>query len=957
MSDALEDMMAIGGRLEALNEAERRYDRWRDPAALDQVLAVFDELEADPAWSRASARVRAEVQIQVAANARERYETNGDVADLARARRLAEEATGTARRECRDLLPPASRLLARQLIAAFERERDRATLDRALAALEEDGNAPRTDFVRGEALLLRFKAFGERADADAACAALERALESGGEDLRAEALDGLGCALVARSELPGCERDLDRAIEAFEGAVALRPDFPWFRANLGVGLRARSDRDGDRADAERAAALKEEALREIPETAPDRRRLEYNTRGTSAAGTAAARELLDRTPAGARGRPARLAALADALLLDFSISLKVTELDEAIDTHREAAATAPPGSPDRPSMLDGLGRALTARYALLGEPEALDEAIATAEASVRDTRAGAPERAQHLYNLGRARSLRAADRTAATDAFSAAYAAGHQTNPGLAVVAGRAWGEWAAEERAWPEAAEALSRAMEAADHLHRTQVGRRHREHWLGLAPTLASETAVALARAGDPERAVLALERGRARLLADALDRDRAELAGLEATGEAAAYRAATARLEALELAGHGADHREALHTLDAVITRIRALPGHDGFLAPASLADIRAAARDAPLVYLAAADTGTAVIAVRPDGRVKATVLAVDAHAVRHRAAALLSAQQQRGAAPEAWGRAMREVVLWLGEALWPHIADLASDSDRLVFVPAGLLSLLPLHAAAWSDGAGLRYALDERLITYAPSARAVAAARAGASAGMGSVLAVGEPERGDVPPLPHAAAEAEAVRASVPVGRVLTGAAATAAAVGAVLHEHPLLHFACHGRADLRDPLASALLLAGADELSVAGLLEQRLPGCRLAVLSACETSVAGIALPDEVVSLPASLLQAGVGGVVGTLWAVDDLSAMLLVRRMFASLAAGVEPAEALRRAQRWLRDATNEELHLAFPDVVETAPPPLPDALRGVWSATTDRVGAQHWAAFMYTGV
>jgi CHAT domain-containing protein len=955
MTDAFEDLMAIGGRLQALNEAEQRYDRTHDPVALDDLLAVFGELEADPAWSRASARARAEVQIQVASNARERYETMGDVADLALATRLAEDTWQTARREYPELLAPASKLLARQLIGAFEREGDRATLDRAVGALDESGDRPRTDFVRGEALLVRFKAYGDPADADAACAALERALDNGGEELRAEALDGLGCALLARSELPGHHGDLDRAIEAFEGAVARQPDSPWFRANLGTGLRVRSNRDGDRADAERAAALKVEALRDIPDTAPDRRRIEYNARQTSSAGTVSARKLVNRTAAGERGRPARLAALADALLLSFHVSLKTAELNEAVDRYRKAVASAPPGSPDRPNMLDGLGRALIARYALLGAPEALDEAIATAEASVRDTRTGAPERAQHLYNLGRARSLRAADAAATTDAFRAAYAAGMVNNPSLAVVSGRAWGEWAAEEQAWTDAADALSGAMEAADRLHRTQVGRRHREQWLGLAPTLASDTAVAIARAGDPEGALLALERGRARLLADALDRDRAELARLEGTGEAAAYHAATARLTALER-GEDDDHRQALRALDEVIGRIRALHGHEGFLAPASLDDVRAAARDAPLVYLAAADTGTAVIAVRPDGCVRASVLPFDASAVRRRVAALLSAQARRVTAPEAVGRVIREVVLWLGEALWPRVAELAGDGDRVVLVPAGLLSLLPLHAAAWADGAGLRYALDDRLITYAPSARALTAARANAFTRPDSVLAVAEPERDDVPPLRHAATEAAAVRASMPAGRVLTGANATAAAVGAALQEHPVLHFACHGRADLRDPLASALLLAGDDKLTVAGLLERQLPGCRLAVLSACETSVTGTALPDEVVSLPASLLQAGVAGVVGALWPVDDLSSMLAVRHMFGSLKAGDEPAEALRGAQRWLRDATNEELHATFPDIADLAPPPLPDALRGVWSATTSRAGAQHWAAFTYIG-
>lgn len=56
--------------------------------------------------------------------------------------------------------------------------------------------------------------------------------------------------------------------------------------------------------------------------------------------------------------------------------------------------------------------------------------------------------------------------------------------------------------------------------------------------------------------------------------------------------------------------------------------------------------------------------------------------------------------------------------------------------------------------------------------------------------------------------------------------------------------------------------------------------------RLALLSACETGLPGTQLPDEVVSLPTRLLQAGVAGVAASLWSVADLSTTLLLVRFY-----------------------------------------------------------------------
>ncbi len=64
-----------------------------------------------------------------------------------------------------------------------------------------------------------------------------------------------------------------------------------------------------------------------------------------------------------------------------------------------------------------------------------------------------------------------------------------------------------------------------------------------------------------------------------------------------------------------------------------------------------------------------------------------------------------------------------------------------------------------------------------------------------------------------------------------------------------------------------------------------------------------------------VGLPASLLQAGVAGVVASLWSVNDLSTALLMIKFYECFFQNPsDTAVALRTAQRWLREATTQQL-------------------------------------------
>jgi CHAT domain-containing protein len=110
-------------------------------------------------------------------------------------------------------------------------------------------------------------------------------------------------------------------------------------------------------------------------------------------------------------------------------------------------------------------------------------------------------------------------------------------------------------------------------------------------------------------------------------------------------------------------------------------------------------------------------------------------------------------------------------------------------------------------------------------------------------------------------------------------------------------------------------------------------------------------------PDEYVGLPAGFLQAGVAGIVGSLWPVPDASTAVLIGRFYHLWRVErIEPVEALRQAQRWLRDSPNKALRDAFPDVAALAGGAVPVEDLVFWEEAMAHERLHHWAGFVYVG-
>lgn len=550
----------------------------------------------------------------------------------------------------------------------------------------------------------------------------------------------------------------------------------------------------------------------------------------------------------------------------------------------------------------------------------------------------------------------------------------------------------------WPEAADASSRALAAGDVLFRASLFRDSKEI---VAETggFASRAAYAQARTGNLREAAVLLERGRARLLAEALETervDRLKEQGYEQEWDDFKYLVLLQRMEMgvtdtlmeTDWADKGvaaynrAMSLEAIRVqMDKAIAAIQPIPGWEDFFRPPTFDRIAATAHvNAPLVYLCATSAGGLGLIVRQENVEPVWLDDLTSDNISSRLIEFMTAHQDRHQHWQAWLDVLETTTRWLWDAaMGPVVQSLiqavrdTGATPRALLIAGGLLGLLPLHAA-WTEDSdapgGHRYALDKVCFSYVPSARSLNAARSVAERALpDSLLAVTEPRPVNAPSLPNASVEVAAVmRAfSTATTRLLEYEDATFSEALEALPKATVYHFACHGYANFVTPLSSGLLMAEGNLLTVAHLLEEHLPGARLAVLSACETGIpSDLKRPDEVVGLPACFLQAGVAGVVASLWSVADRSTMMLMIRFYDNWRnQQIQPAEALWQAQQWMRRTNDEEkeeyvrFHLgnnAKTSGAAALDRQLGNALEDERATATDFSHPYYWAAFTYTG-
>lgn len=304
--------------------------------------------------------------------------------------------------------------------------------------------------------------------------------------------------------------------------------------------------------------------------------------------------------------------------------------------------------------------------------------------------------------------------------------------------------------------------------------------------------------------------------------------------------------------------------------------------------------------------------------------------------------------------------------LSQMLLGPVAD-KIGKKRLVIVGDGVLQYLPFAALpvptptgaprqSVTRSAGASYLIQEHEIVYLPSASVLSVVRsetAGRKPAPLSVAVLADPvfnsndERlkvaqqnagqsvqtiaqkesipkagkarvfrsGDLQYLPATKMEADAIEAAIPPpGRVekATGFDASRATVMRLQTErNQIVHFAAHSDLNEEHPELSHIVLSLFDStgkkqdgyLRLHDIYNLKLP-VDLVVLSACNTALGQVIRGEGLIGLTRGFMHAGSPRIIASLWRVEDLGTLELMKHFYHHLAQeGMAPPAALRQAQ------------------------------------------------------
>lgn len=796
-----------------------------------------------------------------------RYELRGDPDDLDQAITHARTALAASDE------PLYRSNLAGSLVTRFHASGRMADLDEAVRELTEAVRRTRTDSPfrtsslanLAHALLVRSERTEDPQDLADADAAARHAVATAGQGHvnLPGAFDVLGRVCLVRYRFTGDPSALDEAVEAFTSAVdRCRPGSPWLSEYQGHLANALADRVVER-------------------TSPliGRRRLEL-----------------------------RLVAPNDAT----AVVGDHEELTRTVELRRQVLAGAGPHDRRRGTHLNDLANTLWLRGLATGDTADRDEAMRC----YREAMTYPVSRSFAALNLVRGLP---ADHVEEIVALCREVAADLSATTSDRAAAAVRWAETAADHALWNTALNGYTAAVDllgpATTHGLDRVVRERRLARWSGLA----SEAASCALHAGDPDRALELLEQARGVIWSQLLD------AGEGLTALRAVDPEAADRLVELDTALRRrpddpdpwqrriADRR--LHLAqerDELLDRIRALPGFTHFLRPPRAADLRRAAADGPVVVVNVSQWRGDAIIVTAD-QVTVLPLRIDHATVLARATRYLVALEEYETTHDPTARVVLNqhlvsILDWLWHEVARPVLDALGPVRRVWWSPAGILALLPLHAAGPRGGPGL---LDHVVSSYTPTLRALVECRDRAATTATGFLAVGLTTTPGQPPLPQVLEELDVVGRTFPGARVLRDEQATRATVRDALRDAAWAHLSCHGTQDPDSPSDGGIELHDG-RLTVADLGEVTARG-EFAFLSACHTARGALAVPDEAVTLAGALQYLGWRHVIGTLWSVDAAGAAAVTADVYRELSrdGALDPTDAavaLHHAVRRLRD-------------------------------------------------
>ncbi len=241
--------------------------------------------------------------------------------------------------------------------------------------------------------------------------------------------------------------------------------------------------------------------------------------------------------------------------------------------------------------------------------------------------------------------------------------------------------------------------------------------------------------------------------------------------------------------------------------------------------------------------------------------------------------------------------------------PVKTRLGAFETPLVILSDGEVAGVPFPALLDSERG--RYLVEDHPLRFPASLADAARPRPAADGPARPALLVANPafdqlQYPTLDPLDGAQVEVDSLAALYPGSVKLSGANATRSAFIANATIAGVVHYAGHAVFDDARPERSGLVLAGADttgRLTAEAVNGLQLRGVRLVVLAACRTLRSHEGRSGGFSGFSGALLAAGAGGVVGSLWQVDDSSTQPFMLAFHRAYRAKGDPAAALRDAQ------------------------------------------------------
>ncbi|EIJ41787.1 hypothetical protein BegalDRAFT_0879 [Beggiatoa alba B18LD] len=979
--------------------AEQQYLRTSDRNSLDRAIQAWEHILQHPEFEKMGADFKLRVLNDSAITYSRRYRARGQLADLNTALRAWEFAVANTPPDSPDL-PSMFNNLGNGLSNRYSRSGELADLQVGIEAYQQatDKTPPDSPDLPsrlnnlGTGLRNRYSRSGELADLQAGIKAFQQAIEKtppNSPELSGY-LNNLGAGLTDRYSHSGELADLQAGIVAYQQAIEKTPpdspDLPSRLNNLGTGLRDRYSRSGELADLQAGIAAFQQAIDKTPPDSPDLPSLlnnlgnglrdRYSRSGELAdlqAGIAAFQQAIEKTLPDSLVLPAMFNNLGIGLTNLYSHSGELADLQAGIEAYQQAIEKTPPDSPDLPSRLNNLGNGLRDRYSHSRELADLQAGIAAFQQAIEKTPPNSPKLSGYLNNLGAglryhySRSGELADLQAGIAAFQQAVGLGEKHSIADWLTSARNWLNWAFERNSWTEIEEAYPALQKASKQLVEKQLLREHQEAFLQDTQGIAVKVAYARIQTGQLEKAVEALEQGVARLLSNALARSNADLTQLQQDSPEL-YERYQESLQAVNTTQRfyqnatddlrekaQSDWQTAEKQFNELLENIRQLQGHENFLLIATdINTVKQVSQQQPLIYVFFTEKGGYALNVF-QGQIQAIALPELTNTVlSEKVNSYFQAYNKRKENRDAWFNAIETMTTWLYQAVMQLILQNIPTDSQITLIPIGLLNLLPLHAAYATTDNKRRYVLDDYMISYAPNALSLQTARKRTQIPRQKLLAIENPTED----LIACTIEIEALEKYFEERKIFTHEEATQEAVkNALNNDYSVLHFSCHGGAELEDPLKTGLLMAHNEMLTVQDFLNAQL-NARLVSLSACETGMIGVKQVEEVVSLPTSLLQAGVACIVSSLWSVDAYSTAFLMIKFYEYFKdKGNEPVIALSKAQQWLRMVTKVELLKLSKTFPTTMQGKIEQQLgECIYSNDKPYEAAYYWAAFYVTG-